>query len=680
MMRAFLSAVGLLSLATVSSGQSPRELSGVNDVVDSYVSRQQISGAVTAVVHRGRMVHLQAAGFADLKTQREMRANTVFAIASMTKPITATAVLILQDEGKLAVDDPVSKHLPAFENLQIDGAAPVREVTIRDLMTHTSGLGRLQQDPETLADAARMIAALPMSSQPGQRWQYGHGLTVCGRLIEVVSGKSYEEFLRSRIFAPLRMVDTTFWPNAVQQRRVATLYQPGASEGSLQRAEHPRWNFTTKTMPNPSGGLFSTAQDMAKFYQMILNGGAFRGQRIVSREAVRQMTQIQTGDLETGFTPGNGWGLGWCVVREPQGVTGMLAAGTFGHGGAFGTQGWVDPQEQTIYVLMIQRTGFGNSDGSELRRDFQQAAAQALKKSPAPRQPGNASRRAPTHADVSYGPHERNVLDLYLVDSKTPTPLVIYIHGGGFRAGDKRGISPGLINECQRRGFSVASLNYRLTDAAPYPAPMNDAARAVQFLRYHARRWNLDPRRVGATGGSAGAGISLWLAFRDDMADAENEDPVLRQSTRLTATAVTGAQVSYDPRWIKQHIGGRAHEHPALGPFYGIAPEDADKPAAHALYEAASPITYLTADDPPTWMFYSEPDVELPADARPGQGIHHPRFGHFLKREMDKLHIECTVVHASERKTPNRPALRTSIDNEIATFFARHFADELQRN
>ena len=173
------------------------------------------------------------------------------------------------------------------------------------------------------------------------------------------------------------MADTTFHPSAAQQPRLAVLYQPGAGGNSLARATHWLVDISPDKSPNPSGGLFSTAADMARFYQMILNGGELDGRRIVSAAAVREMTKIQTGDLTTGFTDGNGWGLGWCLVRQPQGVTAMLSPGTFGHGGAFGTQGWVDPQRQMIFVLLIQRTGFGNSDAADIRRIFQELAVKA---------------------------------------------------------------------------------------------------------------------------------------------------------------------------------------------------------------------------------------------------------------------------------------------------------------
>jgi CubicO group peptidase (beta-lactamase class C family) len=297
----------------------------------------------------------------------------------MTKPVTATALLILQDEGKLSVDDNVSKYIPAFAGVKLAGGeSPSREITIRDAITHTAGLAGSQTFAGSLEDAVNELAERPLAFEPGSQWQYSPGLNVAGRIVEIVSGQPLQVFMRERIFAPLEMNHTTFFPDQKQQKWIATIYGPGAEEQSLAAVENHITNPATVKAPNPSGGLFSTARDMFRFYQMILNDGRFRGKQVVSQDAVRQMTSPQTGDLKTGFTPGNCWGLGWCIVREPQDVTGMLSPGTFGHGGAFGTQGWVDPASNTIYVLMIQRTKMGNSDGSEIRQTFQQVASDAL--------------------------------------------------------------------------------------------------------------------------------------------------------------------------------------------------------------------------------------------------------------------------------------------------------------
>lgn len=268
----------------------------------------------------------------------------------------------------------------------------------------------------------------------------------------------------------------------------------------------------------------------------------------------------------------------------------------------------------------------------------------------------------PDLADFRYGPHERNVLDLWKAKSDTPTPLVVYIHGGGFRQGDKGSLSAGLLERLLRSGISVMAINYRLSPEVSFPAHYHDCARAIQFARMNAKKWNLDPGRVGATGGSAGAGTSLWLGFHDDLADPRNPDPVLRESTRLSGMAVTGAQSSYDPRDIARWVGVSAAEHPALLPFFGVKPEERDTPRAHRVYEAASAINHLTRDDPPVYAYYSESRT-IPPNAKPGQGIHHINFGYRLKEKMDALGIECAVRHRDEGAEQ---------DPEIAAFFLRH--------
>jgi acetyl esterase/lipase len=254
----------------------------------------------------------------------------------------------------------------------------------------------------------------------------------------------------------------------------------------------------------------------------------------------------------------------------------------------------------------------------------------------------------PTHADVRYGPHARNVLDLYLpAASNQPTPLVLYIHGGGFRGGDKKSLSPADAKAYLDAGFAVAALNYRLTDTAPMPAAYLDCARGLQFLRQHAKKWNLDPARVASTGGSAGAGTSLWLAFHDDLADPKSDDPVARQSTRLICVAVVNAQSSYDPRFAEA-IGlprPNFERHSFFFPFYGIKADEIDTPKAYKLYEEAAPITYLTKDDPPVLLTYSYADEKVTNQSNLGLVVHHPRFGIALKERMDKLGIECEVVY-----------------------------------
>ncbi len=267
----------------------------------------------------------------------------------------------------------------------------------------------------------------------------------------------------------------------------------------------------------------------------------------------------------------------------------------------------------------------------------------------------------PDHADVRYGPHERNVLDIWLAKSETPTPLVIYYHGGGFRAGDKRTLNVELLQKLRDKGITVAAVNYRLSDTALYPAQMLDSARALQFLRLHSQRYNIDAKKAGAFGGSAGAGISQWLAYHDDLADAKNADPVLRQSTRLTAIAPFQAQASYDPRFIKKLMNTN-QVHPALVQLFGMnSAVDADNPRFFRLYEDSSPINHLSADDPPILVYYSQKNDPLPVNSSGEVHIHHPKFGFVLKEKADRLGVECTVMLREDH--PSFPV------DEFARFF-----------
>jgi acetyl esterase/lipase len=260
----------------------------------------------------------------------------------------------------------------------------------------------------------------------------------------------------------------------------------------------------------------------------------------------------------------------------------------------------------------------------------------------------------PTIANASYGPHERNVLDFWKADSAKPAPVLVFIHGGGFVAGDKSGVLPGEIDHCLAAGISFASINYRYTTQAPYPAPMLDGARAIQFLRSKAAEWNIDPKRIAAYGGSAGAGISMWIAFHDDLAKPDSADPIERQSTRTVFAGSLGGQSSYDPLQIREWLGGHAWEHPAFLPFFAVQSRDEfEKPEVRRLAADASVINHLTKDDPPVFMIYNEPDGPLSQDGAPGTGIHHPKFGHILKEKMDALGIEAVYRHVSDGQSPN---------------------------
>jgi acetyl esterase/lipase len=199
---------------------------------------------------------------------------------------------------------------------------------------------------------------------------------------------------------------------------------------------------------------------------------------------------------------------------------------------------------------------------------------------------------------------------------------------------------------------------------------MLDGARAIQYLRSRSKELGLDAERIAASGSSAGAGIALWIGFHDDLADPRSPDPIARQSTRLACIGVDGAQSSYDPRFIRQVVGGRAHEHAALPLFFGLSDSERDSPKAHKLYEAASPINLATTGDPPVYLFYEEPDEPLPPDAQPGQGIHHPRFGAALKAKLDPLGVECILRHAKDLPETDHP--KPAMFREMIAFFLRH--------
>jgi CubicO group peptidase (beta-lactamase class C family) len=313
------------------------------------------------------------------------------------------AVMILQDEGKLSVEDPVETHLPEFKGQllvekrdgdQITLTKPPRPITIRDLLTHTSGLpgGFPAGYSElyftrhlTLKEATLAQSQRPLDFEPGSKWAYCNaGIDTLGRIVEVVSGRPFEDFLKERIFQPLGMNDTAFYPDEKQLARLAGLY--GEKDGKLVYADYVLIGPTKDAKhPIPAGGLFSTGADIAKLYQAMLQGGKLQDsklgdKRVLSEAAVKQMTALQTGDLQCGFTPGMGFGFGWAVVKQPEGVHSMLSQGTFGHGGAFGTQGWVDPNQGLFVILLIQRTGLPNADGSELRKELQRIAVEAVKR------------------------------------------------------------------------------------------------------------------------------------------------------------------------------------------------------------------------------------------------------------------------------------------------------------
>ena len=373
-----LMAVAQSALQAQQTPKRPLEIA-----INSFVDNNEIAGAVVLVADKQGVIAVQSVGLADIAGNQAMTRDSIFWIASMSKPITGACILMLQDEGKLSLDDLITKHLPAMADLKLSDGSPA-VISIRQLLSHTSGMAELKQDEaytsRDLAEAASRYAKVKVQFAPGSKWQYSQtSINTAGRIVEVVSGITLDEFIDSRLCKPLQMNDTAFYLSESQVKRLAKSYRKN-EEGLLEETKISLLSgflpTDRKRMPAANGGLFSTGDDYAKFCRMLLSDGELDGKRILTAEAVKQMRTIVTGDLVTGFTPGNGWGIGCCVVREPQGVSAALAPGSFGHGGVYGTQAWIDPTNERISILMTQRANFPNADASDLRREFQRVAQQ----------------------------------------------------------------------------------------------------------------------------------------------------------------------------------------------------------------------------------------------------------------------------------------------------------------
>ncbi len=283
------------------------------------------------------------------------------------------------------------------------------------------------------------------------------------------------------------------------------------------------------------------------------------------------------------------------------------------------------------------------------------------------RRQGGAKRPAPTHADVRYGPHDRNVFDLWLPEGASPekpVPVYVYFHGGGFVGGDKRGFNPAPY---LAMGYAVVSSNYRFVNGEDVitPVPMQDCARAIQFLRHKAGELGIDPGKVAVSGGSAGAVITMWIAYKDDMADPDSEDPVCRQSTRVTCIVPRSGPTNLEPDWIRKNIGGGSKVHSSMPKFYGVDNGRYDGEETMALMRESSAVHHATADDPPTMLIYGGAldNVPLPENASQGLVIHHPWFGKALKDKLDALGVECEFHYGRSRPS----------NEDVGEFLARHF-------
>lgn len=376
------------------TGLDAARLARIPTRMKEFVDRQQLAGVVTLVARHGVIASLEAVGWQDVENKIPMRKDSIFQIMSMTKPTVGVAIMMLAEEGRLRLIDPVEKHLPEFRGQMLSSGGalkkPSRPITIADLMTHTSGMfggspsgelqGLYQKMDRSLAEAVSIFAKAPLEFEPGSKWQYSNaGIATLGRIVEVVSGQPFEKFMSERIFLPLGMKDSFFFPPAEKTSRIALVYK--SVRGKLERSGPEilggaSWEFRKGAKyPAPEFGLYSTAEDLFHFYQMTLNGGVWQGKRLLSRASVEIMTATHTGEMKTGHIPGAGRGLTWETARTPESSLIFLSPGSWGHGGAFGTHGYVDKNRDLVGVFLVQSTA---GPATDAKYAFMQMAASAI--------------------------------------------------------------------------------------------------------------------------------------------------------------------------------------------------------------------------------------------------------------------------------------------------------------
>jgi CubicO group peptidase (beta-lactamase class C family) len=390
-------------------GLSTERLARITEMVKRHIVAGEISGGVTLVARHGRIVHLEAAGVMDADSKKPMTKDAVFRIASMTKPVTGLAVMMMMEEGKLRITDPVSKYIPQFKEMKVAVALPrqgpppgadeppapprfytvpaEREITIRDLLTHTSGLASgpmsiadarkpsvVRKPTETLADYIPRLGMTALEFQPGTRWAYSAqaGFDTLGRIVEITSGLPFDQFLRQRVFDPLGMKDVSFYPTDTLEPRMPTAYQIGP-KGTMVKNQNSG-GMQSRVYFMGSGGLITTAEEYAKFAQLLANGGELNGKRLLSPRTVTFMSSVHVPDTLPGRTPGEGYGLSVRVVDHAVAGASRLSDGSFGWSGAFGTHFWVDQKEEIVAVLMIQ------TPVRDIRPEFENAVMQAIVK------------------------------------------------------------------------------------------------------------------------------------------------------------------------------------------------------------------------------------------------------------------------------------------------------------
>jgi CubicO group peptidase (beta-lactamase class C family) len=371
--------------ATVTStGVDQDLLSKIPQRMKSFIDRQTVAGAVTLVAHGSDIVEFDATGMADAEAGHAMQKDTIFQIMSMTKPVTAIGIMMLAEEGKLALRDPVEDYLPEFKGVRVRTAVgpdaehlriPNHAITIRDLLTHTAGIQDYPGPPAIsdyaqtmsvpLDEVVKQLAKQPLLFQPGTQWSYSSpGIEILGRIIEVCSGEKYVDFITGHILKPLGMKDSFFFPPPDKISRIAMVY--AQKDGKLAPSPasilggDPAKHRQGAVFPAPGWGLYSTAEDLLHLYRMMLNDGVYDGHRYLSPFSVHVMTEPQTTGIQpVGWMRGSDYGLAWEIVTDPLGELAGHTIGTYGHGGAFGTQGWIDPNNDLISILLIQRSDGG---------------------------------------------------------------------------------------------------------------------------------------------------------------------------------------------------------------------------------------------------------------------------------------------------------------------------------
>ncbi len=394
---ALLMQVALSSAQTASPesvGLSSERLGRINDLVQAHIAKGDISGAVTLVARHGKIVYLEAQGVMDLASNKPMEEDTIFRMASMSKPVGGLAIMMLVEEGKVKLSDPVSLYLPSFKEQNVAVSTgegdddyylmpAAREVTVRDLLTHTSGVmsgGVSTRGGSALFNTRHEVGlawvdelgAAPLEFQPGSRWAYSAvaGFDILSRIVEVASGQNFNEFLRQRVFDPLQMDDIFFWPNDDQRQRLVTSYNVDA-EGKLQLRNNPD-SMSGEIFFSAAGGLMASAEAYAQFAMLLAQEGELNGVRLLGTRTLELMRSPFFDDTLPGRSPGEGFGLSVRVVTDPLKMNSLLSAGTFGWSGLYGTHVFIDPQEEIVGLLMIQ-SGVGS-----MRPEFETAVMQAI--------------------------------------------------------------------------------------------------------------------------------------------------------------------------------------------------------------------------------------------------------------------------------------------------------------